>query len=621
MDNIDNNGNQRLDFLREKAGKLSKSPGVYLMKDKSGKIIYIGKAKTLKSRVSSYFNNAVDISAHGIKTFKLVSVIHDFDFIVTGSELDALVLEASLIKQHKPKYNIDLKDDKGYNYIKVSGGDFPKISYALQTDDKNATYIGPYTSGYNIRQTVEETCRIFMLPSCNRKFPQEIGKSRPCLNYHIKRCVGVCKGKVSKEEYNSIVQNALDYIKNGAKKSVRRLTAEMEKAAEQLDFEQAAKLRDRIAAITKTETGQKIQTAKTTDYDIVAIALDAELASAVVIKYRGGRLVDKENFFLGDEYEQKQMLSDFLMEYYDSENMPEIPPEIYAEEEPEDRELLENFFAGKRGKKFSITVPKRGEGLTQVMLAKSNAREYLALKVGRSVKELGALEELAKLLGLSKPPLYIESYDISNIGESVKVGGMVVYRNGKPFKANYRKFTIKEVAGQDDYACMKEVLQRRFTRYIEKDQDVAFSTLPDLILLDGGKGHVSAVREVLGKLEIDVNLFGMVKDDKHRTRAIAADGGEISIAANKQVFGLLTNIQDEVHRFAVTFQRASHKKKSYELELTKVSGIGDKKAAAILKHFKTKQAIKEAGAEELATAAKINIEKAQELKGFIEENF
>jgi len=610
------NVNENLDFLREKAGKLSKSPGVYLMKDKLGKILYVGKAKALKSRVSSYFSNA---EAHGLKTAKLVSIIQDFDFIVTGSELDALVLEASLIKRHNPKYNIKLKDAAGYNYIKVSGGDYPKISYTLKTDDKDAKYIGPYASGFNIRLTVDETCRIFMLPSCTRKFPQEFGKARPCLNYQIKRCMGVCQGKVSKDEYNSIVQSALDFIKNGAKQSIKLLTSEMEKAAENLDFELAARLRDRINAIAKTETGQKIQTAKTTDYDIVAYALDAELAAVTVIKYRNGRLIDKENFFLGDEYEPKQLLSDFLMEYYSAENA-EIAPEILAEEEPEDKELLESYFAEKRGKKVSITVPKRGEGLTQLTLAKSNAREYLSLRVGRSVKELGALEELAKILGLVKPPLYIEAYDISNMGEAVKVGGMVVYKNGKPFKANYRKFTIKEVTGLDDYACMQEVLRRRFTRYIEKSDDAAFSVLPDLILLDGGKGHVSAVREVLDELGLDVKLFGMVKDDKHRTRAIAANGGELQIAANKQVFGLITKIQDEVHRFSVTFQRAAHTKKSYELELTKVSGIGEKKAQAILKHFKTKQAIKDASAEELAQIAKINAEKAEELRVFIKEN-
>jgi excinuclease ABC subunit C len=342
----------------------------------------------------------------------------------------------------------------------------------------------------------------------------------------------------------------------------------------------------------------------------------------VVIKYRKGRLTDKENFFLGDEYEHGQMLSDFLLEYY-AENA-DIPQEIFIEEEIDDRELLEKFFAEKRTKRVSIVVPKRGEGLTQVILAKSNAREYLSLKVGRSVRELGALEELAKLLGLPKPPLYIESYDISNLGESTKVGGMVVYKNGKPLKANYRKFTIKDVSGTDDYACMREVLRRRFSRYADKDgtADAAFSAIPDLILLDGGKGHVSAVKDLLNEFDFckNLKLFGMVKDEKHRTRAIAADGGEIQIAANKQVFGLITKIQDEVHRFSVTFQRAAHKKKTYELELTKFPGIGGKKAAAILKHFKTKQAIKDASAQELAQTAKISLEKASELQDFIKEN-
>lgn len=589
------------------------------MKSKTGKIIYVGKAKVLRSRVSSYFNN---ISAHEVKTGKLVSHIHDFDFIVTANELDALVLENSLIKQHSPKYNIKLKDDSGYNYVKITGGDYPKITYTLNNDDKSATYIGPYTAGYRIGQTVDETCRIFMLPSCGKKFPQEFRKERPCLNYQINRCMGVCKGNIPKSEYQSIILSAIDYIKNGARGSVTRLTAEMEQAAEKLDFELAARLRDRINKINKAKERQTILAHKSTDFDVIGIAPDAELAAVAVVKYRSQRLTEKENFFLGDEYGLGQMLSDFLMEYYDSERETmTIPDEIYVEDEPEDRELLESYFAEKRGKRVKIIVPKRGEGLSQVVFAKNNAREYLALKVERSAKELGALEELAKLLGLPKPPLYIESYDISNLGDSSKVGGMVVYRSGKPFRANYRKFTIKDVAGQDDYACMREVLHRRFKRFMEDDGDPAFSVMPDLILLDGGTGHVSAVREVLAELGLDIKLFGMVKDNKHRTRAIAADGGEIAVASNKQVFGLLTNIQDEVHRFSATFQRAVHTKKSFELELTKIPGIGERKAAAILKYFKSKQAIRQASTDELAKAAKVSTERAEALKKYIKELF
>lgn len=605
--------NERLGFLRDKAGKLSRSPGVYLMKDSGGNIIYVGKAKALRNRVSSYF---MRVDNHNIKTFKLVENIHDFDFIVTPTELDALVLEASLIKRHDPKYNIKLKDDTGYNYIKISGGDFPRVSYALQQSDKDAVYLGPYTSTYTIRQTVDEVNRIFALPSCTRRFPQDFGKERPCLNLHIKRCMGVCQGKITKEEYGRYVKEAIAYIKNGSKASVERMTAEMEDAAEKLDFERAAKLRDRINAIVKTEKAQQIQSEKTTDYDIVAIAQNVELASVAVVKYRGGRLADKENFYIGDEYDPGQMRSDFLIGYYSEKDS--MPKEIFLDYEIEDKVLLEEYFREKFSHKVSLLAPKRGEMLTQVTIAKSNAGEYLALKVGRTVKEINALEGLAKALGLAKIPTIIESYDISNMGEQTRVAGMIVYRNGRPFRAGYRKFTIKDVVGQDDYACMQEVLRRRFTRYLAGDE--GFSVMPDLILLDGGKGHVSSVKQVLDELGLDAPLFGMVKDEKHRTRAVAKEGGEIQVSANKQVFSLLTNIQDEVHRFSISFQRQAHKKKSTELLLTQVPGIGEKKAMALLKHFKTKQALREAGLDELRTAAKITEEKAAELKAFMLEN-
>lgn len=625
--------NERLDFLRDKASKLSLSPGVYLMKDSHGKIIYVGKAKALKNRVSNYFQR---VETHEPKTAKLVENIYDFDFIVTNSELDALVLEASQIKLHNPKYNMKLKDDTGYNYIKISGSAFPKITYALQTSDKTATYIGPYTSDYTIRQTVEEANRIFNLPTCSRNFPRDFGKERPCLNHHIKRCMGVCQGNISEEEYSVHIKAALDYIRGGSKDSVKRLSEEMEKAAEELDFERAAKLRDQVAAIIKAEKSQKIMPEKTGDYDIIAFAQNSMLASVALVKYRGGRLVDKENFYIGDEYAPSEMRYDFLIKYYSSKD--DMPKDIEIDHEIEDKELLEQYFKEKFGHRVTFSVPKRGEGLTQIMLAKSNASEYLSLKVGRTAKELNALEDLAGILGLSKIPVYIESYDISNLGEQTKVGGMVVYRNGRPYKPGYRKFTIKDVAGQDDYACMQEVLRRRFTRYFEYNNNEnndnntgqstsadgeidAFGILPDLILLDGGKGHVAAVREVLESFSLNVPLFGLVKDEKHRTRAVAKEGGEIQVNANKQVFSLLTNIQDEVHRFSITFQRARHQKKSYEMLLTKVTGIGDKKAIALIKQFKTKQGLKEASIEELKTAAKISTEKAEELYNFIQENF
>lgn len=607
--------NARLGFLRDKSNKLSLSPGVYLMKDKSGKIIYVGKAKALKNRVTSYFHA---LESHNAKTAKLVDNIYDFDFIVTNSELDALVLECSLIKQHNPKYNILLKDDKGYNYIKITREDYPRITYALNCKDENADYLGPYTGGYTAKQAVEETNRIFMLPACHKSFPRDFGKERPCLNYHIKRCMGVCRGKISKDEYASIIRSAVDYMRSGSKVSVEQMTEEMNAAAENLEFEKAARLRDRIRAIERMKDGQGIMSDKEYDFDVVGLAQNAELASIAVIKYRGGRITEKENFFIGDEYEAGQMRSDFCVEYY-SKRPDEIPKQIYVDTEMEDAQLLGEYFSGLCGHKVNISVPKRGEGYSRILLAKQNASEYLALKVGRTVKEINALEELARLLGLKKIPTVIESYDISNIGEDARVGGMIVYRNGRPYKAGYRKFAIKYVQGQNDYACMQEVLERRLRRYLDGDE--SFKPLPDLILLDGGKGHVSAVKKVLDELGLDIPLFGLVKDDKHRTRAIAAEGGEIEIKSNKRLFSMLTGIQDEVHRFSITFQRQKHKQKTYELELTKIKGIGEAKALSLIKEFKTKAGLKQASPEQIAAAAKISTDKAREVYDYIQDNF
>ena len=606
--------NDRLPFLREKANKLPLTPGVYQMKDSNGKIIYIGKAKALKNRVSSYFHS---VENHNVKTYKLVQNIYDFDFIVTATELDALVLEASLIKLYSPKYNILLKDDKGYNYIKISGDEYPRITYALQTDDKKAEYIGPYTSGYTVKQAVEEANKLFLLPTCGKKFPRDFGKERPCLNFHIGRCMGVCKGKISREEYSEQIKQAVNYIKNGSKQSIERLTKEMEECAEKLEFEKAAQLRDRISAIQKAEQSQHIYSSKKTDYDVMAAAVNMDLCSIAVVKYRGGRLVDKENFFIGEEYDSSQTREDFLVEYYSERT--EIPREIYLDVDIEGRELLESYFSSRSGHKVSLLVPKRGEGLTQVTLAKSNAEEYLSLRVGRTAKEISALEDLQKILGLPKIPAVIESYDISNMGEETRVAGMIVYRNGRPYKQGYKKFNIKYVEGIDDYACMQEVIERRFKHYLDGDE--SFSELPDLILLDGGKGHVNAVKQVLDRMGIEVSLYGLVKDDRHRTRAIAKEGGEIQINSNRNVFDLLTRIQDEVHRFSINFQRKQHKKKQYELELTRVRGIGEAKALALMKEFKTKKAMKEATVEQLAEAARIGKDVASELYLFIQETF
>ena len=605
---------ERLDFLRDKANHLPLCPGVYQMKNKSGEIIYIGKAKVLKNRVTSYFHA---VEAHNPKTYKLVSNIHDFDFIVTETELDALVLEASLIKLHSPKYNILLKDDKGFSYIRITGGDYPKIMHSFNKDDPDSTYIGPFTSGYTVKQTIEECNRIFMLPTCKKVFPRDFFKERPCLNHHIKRCMGVCQGKISPEEYKKTISEALSFIKSGSKESVEYLTKEMNDAAENLDFERAAVLRDRINAITRSAKTQSIQAQKDIDCDVFAVSQNTGLTSIAVVKYRGGKLIDKENFFVGDECENELIRSEFLLQYYS--NGKEIPKNIYLDGDSEDNSLLEEYFRGICGHKVTITVPKRGEGLVLTTLAKSNADEYLSLKVGRTSREITALQDLQKLLGLPKTPVLIESYDISNMGEQTRVAGMITYKNGRPYKAGYRKFNIKSVVGIDDYGCMQEVIRRRFTHYLDGDE--SFSELPDLILLDGGKGHVNAVREVLDEMGITVSLFGLVKDDKHRTRAISDGGGEIQINSNKSLFKLLTEIQDEVHRFSIDYQRKKHKQSQYELELTRVKGIGEKKALALLKKYKTKQAIREASIEELMETAKINRETAENLHLYIQEIF
>ena len=593
---------------------LPDKPGVYKMFNAQGELIYVGKAVNLKNRVRQYFQSQKN---HTAKVRAMVSNICDFDFVIVTNETEALNLESNLIKQNMPYYNILLKDDKGYNYIKVSKGAYPRISYALNTNDPDADYIGPFTSGFTVKQAVEEVNTIFMLPTCSRRFPMDFGRERPCLNMHIKKCMGVCRGKISSEEYRKIVDEALDYLRTGSQKSVDQLTEEMNEAAENLEFEKAAKIRDRIQAITRLRNSQKIFDYKTDDYDIVALAQNVSLASVAVVKYRGGRLIDKENFFIGDEYDPGTMRRDFLLSYYPDRE--DIPKEIYIDDEFDDMELVAQLLREKAGHAVKFIVPQRGQGMAQIVLAKNNASEYLALRVGRTAREINALEDLRDLLGLDKIPLIIESYDMSNFGEDGRVGGMIVYRNGRPFKPGYRRFNIKDVVGINDYASMQEVLRRRMQRYLDGDE--SFMPLPDLILLDGGQGHVAAVSEVFAQMGIDVPLFGLVKDSKHRTRAIAREGGEIAISANKPLFKLLTNIQDEVHRYSITFQRVKHKQKTYALELTEVPGIGQAKAQALMKAFKTKQELKNAAPEELRTAAKISIEKAQELHQFIQERF
>ena len=605
--------NERLPYLREKTALLTTSPGVYRMRDKTGHIIYIGKAKNLRNRVTSYFCKSPD---HTPKVAKMVSNVYDYDFIVTDTEYEALVLECSLIKQHKPKYNILLKDDKGYSYIKISDDPYPRITSEMQKSGKGK-FIGPYTSTFVASQTAIEVNKVFMLPTCRRKFPNEFGKGRPCLNHHIKQCMGVCTGQIPQDEYLQIISQAEDYIRSGSEASVETLTEKMNEAAENLEFELAARLRDRISAIKRAADRQKIISEGMKDTDIIAAAQNGNEACIAILMYRGGRLVDRSETPAGEIDSPDKMIQEFMIQYYSS---PEkIPREIITEEDIPDNEMVTKLLRETSGRAVDIFSRTRGKGLRLIMMAKANAGDSLALRVGRTGKEIVALEELAKLLGLREPPLYIEAYDISNLASESMVAGMVVFENGRPNKKAYKRFSIKDVAIQNDYACMHEVLGRRFTHYNDKNEsDEGFRRLPDLILLDGGKGQVNAVEPVLRELGINVPLFGMVKDNKHRTRAIATGGGEIAVNENKSAFMLLTRIQDEVHRYSITYQRSKHRKNSYAMEITKIKGIGEKKAEKLFTKFKTREEFKKASPEEIAKAAGINSELAQQVYDFVQ---
>ncbi len=585
--------NERLPYLRDKTKTLTTAPGCYIMRNKQGEIIYIGKAKNLRKRVTSYFRKNAD---HLPKVEKMVSNVYDYDYIVTDSEFEALVLECSLIKQNSPKYNILLKDDKGYHYIKISDKNWGRISAAKQIVDDGATYIGPYVSSFAVMQAVEEANTAFRLPTCNRKFPQDFKKGRPCLNFHIKRCMGVCSGRISQQEYAETLSQALDFLRSDSANTIKILTEKMEDASERMDFERAAQLRDRIQAIQRINEHQKVMYNNTPDQDVIALSQNTVQACAVVIKFRNHRLVDKESFMLGEIESITAARSEFVVRYYSGER--EVPRQISLDGEVEDAELTERFLSERAGRKCVLHFPQRGEQARLVEMAKTNASELIGQQSGATGREVAALDELARLLGLSKTPEYIEAYDISNIGSSDMVAGMVVFENGRPLKSAYKRFSIKTLTEQNDYGAMSEVLSRRLARYFEeKESGKGFGRLPDLILLDGGKGHVSTIQPIIEQSGLAIPLFGMVKDDRHRTRAIATNGGEIAVSAHRNAFTLITRIQDEVHRFSIEYQRSKHKKAGLESSLTKIEGIGPTRATKILRHFKTMRAVKEASVE------------------------
>lgn len=574
------------------------------MKDKSGNIIYIGKAKNLKNRVSSYFRENPN---HNSKTAKMVSQVYDYDFIVTDSEYEALILECSLIKQNNPKYNILLKDDKGYHYIKISKEDYPRI-----TDGKNISddgeYLGPYMSGFVTRETVNEVNKVFMLPTCNKKFPRDFRKGRPCLNYHIKKCMGVCMGNINKEDYNNIISQAVSYIKNGNSLSIENLEREMLSYSEKCEFEKAGIIRDRIIAIKKASEKQKIISKGVNNADIIGIVSNYDNICISVLMYRSGRLSDKSVFTV--PYGGDNITGDFIKQFYHGKN--DIPKALITEDIPEDYQLIEEMLSEQCGHRVKIATAEKGRLKDLLRLAKNNSAEYIAVNDSRTGREVIALEEIAKILGLSKPPHYIEAYDISNLSSASMVAGMVVFKDGKPFKKAYKRFSIKEVNIQNDYGSMQEVLRRRLSK-IGNDSDEYFSRCPDLILLDGGKGHVNAVEPIIKEFNLDIPLYGMVKDSRHRTRAITTGGREIQVSGFKSAFNLLTQIQDEVHRFSVDYMHRKHNKASYKSELTNIKGIGDKKASKIMIYFKTKENLLNADINELAKAGGLSLETAREL--------
>lgn len=597
--------------LRKKAMALPLQPGVYIMKNKDKKIIYIGKAKKLKNRVSSYFGSH---SNHSLKVIRMVENVDDFDYILVDTEFEALVLECSLIKQHMPKYNILLKDDKGYNYIKITKGEFPRISECKKIDDDDATYIGPYISNFSVKQAVEETLKIFKLPRCNKQFPRDYGKSRPCLNGFMGLCAAPCAARITKEEYVNNVNDAVAFLKGGSQKTVKELTEEMNRLSENLEFEEAAKLRDRIKSIKNLDEKQKVVSINVPEEDVFAVVNGKKKACFEVIRFQNGKLTDSEHWLIDSVDDLRSARFDLIEQYYSMRDR--IPSRIAVDGDIEDEELLLQYLESKREKKVQFIHPQKGEHLSIINMCIKNANEHLAQNEGRLGREFSALEELAELLALPKPPEYIESYDISHTFGADNVAGMVVFHNGRPMKSAYKKFAIKGFDGQNDVGSMNEVLTRRFNHYFNDEEGSTFKILPDLILLDGGQPQVNAVLPVIEKMGIDVPVFGMVKDNKHRTRAIAFGGGEIEINYKRSAFTLVSNIQEEVHRFAISYHHKKHKKSSFTSGLLNINGIGEAKAKALLKHFKTISKIKESSVEELLECDSISSKNAQDIFNF-----
>lgn len=610
--------------FEEELKKLPNKPGVYIMRDEKDVILYVGKAVNLHNRVRSYFRSNI---GRGPAIDKMVSLIARFEYIVTDSELEALVLENNLIKEYSPKYNTLLKDDKTYPYIKVTlGEDYPRILFSRTMKKDKSRYFGPFSSAAAVKDTIELLNKIFSLRTCNRNLPRDMGLERPCLNYHIKQCPAPCQGYISREEYREKIAAALEFLNGNQGPIQKELEAKMKEAAENMEFEEAARYRDLLESIRQVTQKQKITGGIGEDKDILALYQDEGEAVVQVFFVRNGKLIGREHYYMTNVSENKkpEILENFVKQFY--AGTPYIPAELMLQYEIADRELIEKWLTQRRGQKVNVVVPKIGSKEKLVELAAQNAkliltkdREKLKREEGRTI---GAVKEIAVLLGM-KSIDRMEAYDISNINGFENVGSMVVYEKGKPKRSDYRKFRIKSVGGPDDYACMREVLSRRFLHGLkEREENGAgdafdsFTRFPDLIMMDGGRGQVNIALSVLEELDIHIPVCGMVKDDNHRTRGLYYHNVELPIDTHSEGFRLITRIQDEAHRFAIEYHKQLRGKAQVKSVLDDIPGIGPARRKALMRHFKSLEEIKQATPEELMEVPEINRAAAQEIVEF-----
>lgn len=613
---------ENTDFnIQEELKKLPGKPGVYLMHGEKDEIIYVGKAVSLKNRVRQYFQAS---RSKGVKIDQMVTHITRFEYIVTDSELEALVLECNLIKEHRPKYNTMLMDDKAYPFIKVTVDEpFPRVLLARRMAKDRAKYFGPYTSAGAVRDTIELIRKIYKVRSCSRRLPRDTGKERPCLNYHIHQCNAPCQGYVSQEEYRKSIDEVLRFLSGNYDSVLGELEEKMMQASEDMEFEKAIEYRELLGSVKKIAQKQKITDTAGSDRDVLAAAVDGEDAVVQVFFIRGGRLIGRDHFYLRRSGAETtgEILSSFVKQFY--AGTPYIPAELMLQEEIEDGEVLEEWLTQRRGHRVRIRVPRKGSKEKLVELAQKNAalvlstdRERLKREEGRTI---GAVKEIARLLGLAKLDR-MEAYDISNISGFASVGSMVVYEKGKPKRSDYRKFRIRSVQGPDDYASMEEVLTRRFRHGMEEQEagkeNGSFHVFPDLILMDGGKGQVNIALQVLADLHLDIPVCGMVKDDNHRTRGLYYRNEEIPIDRNSEGFKLITRIQDEAHRFAIEFHRKLRSREQVHSILDDIPGVGPARRKDLMKHFASLDEIRAAEVEDLKKLPSMNEKSAQEVYKF-----